>query len=246
MAKEKEIVDVGQSALFLDIDGTLAEIAPSPEAVVIRDDVVAALAVLEVRLQGRLAIVTGRKIADADRLLAPLRVAIAGVHGAEIRLLPDGEINDTVQAFDETLLQAMRAAVRGMVGVMVEPKGTAVAVHYRQAAAAGPDVFAVLTRLLAGDVRYAVTRGRMVCEVHARGVSKARAIERFLAEDRFRGFRPIMVGDDALDEQAFQVVRAHGGVGLRVAGEHFARATADFSGVADVAAWLINLASKTH
>lgn len=235
--------DPRSCALFLDIDGTIVDIAPTPAEARAPQDLAAILDVLAGRFGGALAILTGRQVEVADRLLAPLHLPMAGVHGAELRLARDGPVETGAKPFPRALLGRIDAFVRSTPGAELENKRTAVSVHYRQAPHLGPFIEAELRRVVGDNSAVSVRRGRKVCEIAPAAWTKATAMEAFLEQPQFAGRRPVMVGDDAPDDVALAHVAAVGGVGLRVLGEYFPRDVADFEGPAAVRAWLRALAS---
>jgi trehalose 6-phosphate phosphatase len=230
-------------ALFLDIDGTLLAVAPTPNGVSVPPGLVALLGRLCGALGGALALMTGRRVQDADRLFHPLRLVTAGVHGIELRTKPDGPITDSLPPVPPDIVAAAKA-MRGLSpGVIVEVKGSAVAVHYRNAPEARPAIETELKRVVANSgYDLVLHRGRKVIEILPRGVSKGGALVRIHELPPFRERSPIMIGDDAGDETALATAERLGGLGLKVAGEHFAKESADFDGVRSVRAWLEALA----
>jgi trehalose 6-phosphate phosphatase len=230
------------SALFFDLDGTLIDIAPTPHGVIIPDGLAGLLGNLTQRLGGALAIVTGRPIADVDRFLAPLAPVAAGVHGAEIRTACHGEIALTAEPIDAAVVAAVTRLAAAEASVVVEIKRFSIAVHYRLAPAAEPRIEAALQRILDdGPDHLILCPGRKVLEIVPKHVSKGAALETLLALPAFRDRRPVMIGDDVSDQSAFAAATRLGGCGLKVAGEHFSQTEADFSGPADVRAWLATL-----
>jgi trehalose 6-phosphate phosphatase len=126
--------------------------------------------------------------------------------------------------------------------VVIESKPASIALHYRLAPDAEARIETALRRILEdGPDHLILCRGRKVFEIVPAHVSKGAALETLMALPDFRGRRPVMVGDDISDETAFVAVEQLGGCGLKVAGEHFSRAEAFFSGPADVRAWLATL-----
>lgn len=202
-------------ALFLDFDGTLVPIAPRPQDVQVPDWVVPTLERLQIRLDGALAIVSGRPLAVLDALLWPLRLAAAGVHGVERRLA-----NHTVWVHVAIVPEAARHAAQALAarhpGVLLEFKPGALAVHYRAVPAAAADCDRALAQALAGDEGWELMHGHCVSEVKPRRVSKAAAVRAFMAEAVFAGRVPVFVGDDATDETGIAVAQAHGGYGVKV------------------------------
>lgn len=238
------IADPNQWALFLDIDGTLVEIEPTPDGVVAPVELIRTLEHLNHIFKGAVAIVTGRRIQDADRILAPLQLVSAGVHGAQMRHLAGGVIRSAPPVAPE-LLREIMALGAAHTGIVVEDKGTGIAVHYRQA----PGVRLSIEKKLMGIVNMSgqavmLCQGRMVYDIVPMQCSKRTAIEVLTRLPAFEGRRPLVIGDDAPDEAAFAAAKTQGGAGLKVAGEHFPAASADFTGPRQVRAWLAELAGR--
>lgn len=232
-------------ALFIDIDGTLLGIAPTPDAVLVPPSLIEILERLVLGLGGAVALLTGRRIADADRLFAPLKLIAAGVHGTELRSERSGAIIMLAPPVSPEFVQAVNRIGALSPGILIEQKGAGMAVHYRNAPETTPLVIDELNRIVADDA-YDITlrRGRKVVEALPRGFSKATALTWLAERQPFQGRMPIMIGDDVGDESALQLAEKLGGVGLRVAGEHFSQAEADFDGVDSVRAWLGELARR--
>jgi trehalose 6-phosphate phosphatase len=228
--------------LFLDLDGTLIEIAAAPTGVIVPADLVPMLHQLHAALDGALAIVSGRPIAEIDRLLQPLRLAAAGVHGCEMRAQAHGAIELATPPFPQRVLASLRDRLGPHDGVAIEEKGPGVALHYRHAPELESRIRALTREMSLEEHGLRIVHGRKVVELLPARASKRAAVEDFLTRAPFRDRQPIMIGDDAADAPAIDAVRALGGLGLRVAGEHFAPADADFSGPAGVRAWLRALA----
>ncbi|MFT3777513.1 MAG: trehalose-phosphatase [Ottowia sp.] len=223
-------------ALFLDFDGTLAEIAAQPQAVRVHADVVPSLRALHAALGGALAIVTGRAMADADHFLAPLRLPVACEHGAHIRA-SDGHVGTTPALDLAPVLEALRPLVARHPGLLVEAKRTGLALHYRQAPHLEPLCVQALTRVLNGVPGAELLRGKCVLEIKPAGPSKGRAIGDFMRRPPFAGRMPLFMGDDVTDEAGFAAVQALGGLGVKV-GEGATQAHARIGAPADVRAWL--------
>jgi trehalose 6-phosphate phosphatase len=230
-------------ALFIDIDGTLLGVAPTPDEVCVPAGLVSLLEDVWRGLGGAAAVLTGRRIADADRLFSPLSFIASGVHGTELRGEPSAPILTLAPPIPASVVQAMNNISSLAAGILVEQKGCGVAVHYRNAPLARQALESEVAAIIAASSYDLVLReGRKVLEAVPRGYSKGTALLRLAAEPPFRGRRPVMIGDDVGDESAFQAAEGLGGVGLRVAGEHFRPEASDFGGVADVRAWLEALA----
>ena len=211
-------IPVANWALFLDLDGTLIDIAARPDRVVVPDGLVAALSDIRESLGGALALISGRTLADIDRLTAPLRFACAGEHGAAQRF-SNGRLRTRHDdyIFPESLRAELRAAAASWPGVTIEDKTYNIVVHYRQA----PSHHAAVrdfTRLLAAKAgpEFEALPARMAFEIRHRKLNKGAAVQAFMAERPFAGRLPVFVGDDVTDEDGFRAAVALGGLGLDV------------------------------
>lgn len=204
-------------AVFLDIDGCLLDLAPTPDEIFVPPDLPGSMERLRLALGGALALVTGRGLAYADALFDPFPFPIAGLHGAEIRG-PDGKMIPAVAppAFEQ-LKAALVDEAKSMPGVLIEDKGAAVAAHYRLAPhyelALGERMRAFAE---AAGTGWALQLGKMVYEIRPARASKGDAVERFLREQPFAGRLPLALGDDLTDESMFAVANARGGLSFRV------------------------------
>ena len=231
-------------ALFLDIDGTLLHLAPHPDAVVVDDDLRHLLDGLDRRLGGAFALVSGRALADIDRLFAPRRFAAAGLHGLEWRLKGAGDA--VLLAMPRELrTQSVEIANRlaAFHGVLIERKGPAVAVHYRRAPEAEAHVYLAAQEALAAlGPGYRLLEGHAVVELIPASASKGGAVRHFMAAAPFMGRQPVFVGDDVTDESAFAVVNELGGLSVRVGPEIPTAAQKRLADVAAVRSWLAEIA----
>ena len=215
------IADIGvkpyKYALFFDIDGTLIDLAETPDAIFIPDDLAGNLAALSRHLNGALALVTGRALRYADQLFSPHHFPIAGLHGTERRLL-DGKIifTEPTQAF-LSIKQELATLEDTFPGVLVEDKGGAIAAHFRQAPMAAAMVEnAMQDAVIKAGPGYELQQGKMVLEIRPDSADKGRALEAYMADPRFTGRIPIALGDDVTDEAMFARVNALGGISIRV------------------------------
>lgn len=225
-------------ALFLDIDGTLAELAQTPDAVHIDDALAAALPRLVRELGGALALVTGRSITDADRLFPGLKLAMAGQHGCERRDAAGG-IHFHAQRKETyaKLCKLFRALAKRHPELLVEDKGAAIALHYRAVPQLASHVHRTLRRSLREAKGYTLQPGKMLLEVRPERRDKGAAIDDFMAESPFAGRLPVFVGDDLTDEHGFATVERLGGWTIKVgAGRTMARFR--LPSVAAVSRWL--------
>ena len=239
--------DPAGCALFLDVDGTLLDIAPTPDQVVVPDGLVPMLMQIAAGLGGALAILTGRQLSEIDALLAPARFPGGGVHGAELRLAAGAPIEHVVTALPEALVDELNDLADRMPGIMAEPKGPGFAMHYRQA----PDQKSVLeAEIVSLLTKYpddlVLCPGRKLFEIIPEGLSKGTALDKLAALPPFAGRKPVMIGDDAGDVPALAEAVRLGGTGLRVAGEHFGHTHTDLAGPRGVHAWLQILSDRLN
>jgi trehalose 6-phosphate phosphatase len=228
---------LAEAALFLDLDGTLAPIAARPQDVHPDPRRTSLIERLVQGLDGRLAVVSGRTLADVDRILEGCVTPVAAVHGLVMRD-PQGRLIETpphpgiARAVAE--LQAFAARDCGLI---VEEKGLSVALHFRLAAgeAAAARAFA---RELAGQTGLALQEGDMVEELRTPGASKGDSVRAFMRLAPFAGSIPIFVGDDATDEDGFEAARALGGMGVVVGAHRAPNARYRLAGVEAALAWL--------
>lgn len=228
------------NALFLDVDGTLVHFADRPDGVRVGSDMRALLPALLAALDGALALITGRTIADADRLFAGQVIPVAGQHGCE-RRGADGVVHTHPAQLPglDRLRRELDAFARDCPGVVLEDKGSTLAVHYRQAPAYASRVHGMLRALLAAMPTdgWTLQRGKFVAEIRPNGRDKGAAILEFLDEPPFAGRTPVFVGDDRTDEYGFAAVDARGGWSVKV-GRGPTAAHYRLRDVAAVRAWL--------
>lgn len=199
-------------ALFLDFDGTLVEIAPRPGDVVVSDALRALLKSLHVALDGALAVVSGRRLADLLEHLAPLTVPATGSHGLEYQLRAGHSLSTSNARLPETFWRDVEAFVATHPGLLLEHKGHGAAVHFRQAPDSGPMVEAELKTLRDRDAPdFMLQAGKMIWELRPEGITKGSAIERLMSGPPFADRLPVFVGDDITDEDAFRAVNERGG-----------------------------------
>jgi len=202
-------------ALFLDFDGTLVDIASHPQAVVIPPGLPGTLARMQDMLAGAVAVVSGRPIRQIDRLLAPLVLSVAGVHGGE-RRRADGSLARQAIRPMRQVRQAAQALVRAHPALRLEIKRGALALHYRQAPELQTLCLASMQAAVEQSPGLTLLCGKMVVEAKPSCTSKSQAIEAFLQEPPFVARTAVFVGDDLTDEAAFISVQQHGGIGVKV------------------------------
>ena len=220
-------------ALFLDLDGTLLDIAPTPDAVIVPPGLIDILAGLRQRLGGALAVVTGRARDTADRLLAPLAPPGGFGHGAELRDA-EGRITgaEAIPPLPAEWAERLARAAAAWPGAILERKPHGVALHYRAAPDHAPAMRRALETLLAGHAgHFALLPAHMAFEIRPLLATKARAVDALMEAAPFRGRRPVFVGDDVTDEAGMEAARRRGGLGLHV-GRDFR------GGPTEVRAWI--------
>jgi trehalose 6-phosphate phosphatase len=228
---------LSRPALFLDLDGVLAPLAPTPDAVVPDARRTAVLRRLANRLQGRVAIISGRTIAEIDRIAESASASASGVHGLE-RRRADGSV-DHAQADPavKEVVAAFRSFARSRPGVIVEDKAVSAGLHYRQAREEA-DAVAALAKRLAGETGLVLQPGNLVVELKTPGTDKGTALTAFMAEAPFKGAAPVMLGDDLTDEDGFRAAEALGGFGVLVGPPRETAARYALPDVDAVLAWL--------
>lgn len=240
-------------ALLLDFDGTLVDLAPTPDDVRVDTHLRQLLAHLQRQLDGAVAIVSGRAITSIDALLAPLQLPVAGQHGIERRCAAGRMHAPRARAaWIETASAALQAFSATRRGVLVEQKSHAVALHWRRApqhAAAARDAVLALRATLRPQP--ALIEGHAVLELREPGPRKDAAVDAFLDEAPFRGRRPVYIGDDITDVPALRRAAQHDGLAICVGSADAAwRAAlpANMHGLADpraVRGWLAALLATT-
>ena len=227
---------LSRAAFLLDFDGTLVDIAPAPDLVVVPPELPAALRRLQARCGGALAIVSGRPIAQIDALLGGAPFPIAGEHGTAIRHVPDGAI-EMLKLGDPPphWVSAARALVEAHPGTRFEPKRLGFVLHYRGAPDAGQVLHAALADLVAGT-DFHLLAAKMAWEIRPADTDKGTAVRALMARPPFAGRLPVFVGDDTTDEDGMREAVALGGAGLMVADI--------FGDAAGVRAWIARLANE--
>lgn len=225
------------AALFLDFDGTLVELAESPDAIEVPGELRPLLERLARRLGGRIGIISGRSIGDLERHLGLPGIALSGSHGIEL-LFPDGS---RLPVAAPVGLAEARAAVAdfaaGAEGLLVEEKPAGIALHFRLAPERETRVGAFLADL-AARTGLAVQHGKMVAELRPAGRHKGDALRALMAEPPFAGARPVFVGDDLTDEDGFAAASAMAGAGVLVGPPRATAAEWRLADVGAVARWL--------
>lgn len=231
--------DPAATALFLDIDGTLIDIADHPQAVSVGAPLLKSLETAAALLDGALALVSGRDLDDIDALFGAGRFAAAGAHGAELRTGDGERVDPPGKGLPDAARQRVDTFVDSDPGLLVEHKSAGLALHYRGAPALENDARA-LARILVEELGpdYRLIDGKMVLELAPSGHDKGAAIAAFLERKPWAGRQPIFVGDDVTDEDGFRVVNARDGIAVKVGGAGNSAARFRLADVADVHRWL--------
>ncbi len=227
-----------RAALLLDLDGTLLDIAPTPDSVVVPPALLDALRGLTARLGGALAVISGRPVAQVDALLHAIPTAVAGEHGGATRYAPGAALERVpLPSAPPAWLAAAERIAASHPGVLLERKERGFVLHYRAVPTLGPRLRAELAALVDTSESFALMQARKAWEIKPRGADKGTAVTALMARPPFAGRLPIFIGDDVTDEDGMAVARAMGGAGLRV-GDAFKDPTA-------VRTWLAEAARTT-
>lgn len=209
-------LDPVRHALFLDFDGTFVDFAPEPDAIALRTASLELLESLSRTLRGALAIVSGRRIADIDRFLAPLELPASGVHGQEFRPAPgDLRRQPSTPDLDEAR-RRLSAAILPDDPLLVEDKGGALVLHFRQHPEQRDRAEFLAQAAVAKLAEIHAVEGHAIFEIRQHGVSKAGALRLFAGLPPFAGRLPVFIGDDTTDEDGFRAASELGGFGVKV------------------------------
>src|SRR2546423_14388537 len=229
-----------ETAILLDIDGTLLDLMPTPREVWVPPGLVKTLNRLLVRTNGALALVSGRSLNDIDLIFAPDQFPAVGGHGAEMRIEPDSESVDAhAPPLDKELKRRLAAIAKLSPGKLLEDKGYSLALHYRLAPHAEKAIYAAVS-LIRADLPNApieVLPGKCVCEIKHSGFTKATGVLELMAHEPFKGRRPIFIGDDVTDEAVFGIMPDLGGLAFSV-GRRATGVADHFDEPRDVREWL--------
>jgi trehalose 6-phosphate phosphatase len=229
-------------ALLLDVDGTLIDIKPSPNEVHVSAELRDLVAGLSRQTGGALALVSGRQIADLDRLFAPLELPAIGGHGAEMRVRA-GEVTLGATLLPKDMRKHLAGAAKP--GMVVEDKGYSLALHYRNAPDDKESLRASIDEGRAAFPAEAteVQSGKFMFEVKRPGVSKGDAVRVLMEQAPFAGRRPVFIGDDVTDETVFAILPSMQGIGFSV-GRQFVGLAGIFDSPSDFRRALKQLAAR--
>lgn len=232
------------SALFLDIDGTILDMARRPDAVLVPAELKHSLTELTEKLRGALAFVSGRSLAAIDRLFAPLKFAAIGCHGAQVRGA-DGAVAALAGPLSDTVRALFRNLAESHPGVLLEDKIYALALHYRLAPEARKPLEAAMEKhaaLFAAE-RIFILHGKAVIDARPVGIDKGVGVRALIAQKPFRGRNLLFGGDDTTDQDVFRILPELGGRGFSV-GKHFPGVEHVFSSPREVRRWLACMAQE--
>lgn len=239
-------ISLDRAALFFDIDGTLLDLAPTPDAVVVPQEVCDALGYLDTETRGATAFLTGRSIASVDRLFAPLKLAVVGGHGAEFRLSPGAEV-EYAAPLPDPLRRNLKALEGIAEGIIVEDKYSSLSIHYRLVPEAGPLLKRALDEQRAqfSAAGLQVLQGKEILEIKPRVFNKGTGLRRMLQTAPFKGRTPVFFGDDTTDADAFAILPELGGIGISI-GRTMEGSTYMFPTPADLRKFVTGLVAETR
>jgi trehalose 6-phosphate phosphatase len=234
---------LSETAILLDIDGTLLDLAPTPREVWVPPDLAKTLNRLMVRTNGAMALVSGRSLNDIDLIFAPEQFPAVGGHGAEMRIDPDSEsVASHAPPMDKELKRRLAAIARLSPGILLEDKGYSLALHYRLAPHAEKAIYAAVS-LIRADLPNApieVLPGKCVCEIKHAGFTKATGVRELMTREPFKGRRPLFIGDDVTDETVFGIMPDYDGLAFSV-GRRATGVAGHFDAPSDVREFLAHL-----
>src|SRR5258707_1871897 len=234
---------LSDTAVLLDIDGTLLDLAPTPREVWVPPGLSKTLNRLLARTNGALALVSGRSLNDIDLIFAPDQYPAVGGHGAEMRLSADAEaVAIHAPPMDKELKRRLAAIAKLSPGILLEDKGYSLALHYRLAPHAEKAIYEALSLIRAElpDAPIEVLPGKCVCEIKHSAFTKASGVRELMTREPFKGRRPIFIGDDVTDEAVFGIVPDFGGLAFSV-GRHAMGVADYFDEPREVREWLARL-----
>jgi trehalose 6-phosphate phosphatase len=210
---------LNETAILLDIDGTLLDLMPTPREVWVPPGLAKTLNRLIERTSGALALVSGRSLNDIDLIFAPEEFPAVGGHGAEMRIAPDSEaIAARAPPMDKELKRRLAAIAKLSPGILLEDKGYSLALHYRLAPHAEKAIYEAVS-LIRADLPNApieVLPGKSVCEIKHSGFTKASGVRELMTREPFKGRRPLFIGDDVTDESVFAIMPDLNGLAFSV------------------------------
>ncbi|HSD39946.1 MAG TPA: trehalose-phosphatase [Rhodocyclaceae bacterium] len=241
--RESPPIAMADWAYFLDMDGTLIEIAESPAAVSVDAALLNLIRCLHLNCRGAVALISGRSLADLEQHMGGSLIPMAGQHGLERR-----DASGHLHVFRSS--SSAKYEIQGRLepllerhpNVILEDKGFSMALHYRRALPLAGYLHRVMRRLLSelGEGLH-LQKGKRVIELRPEGFDKGKAVDAYLSESPFLGRRPVFIGDDLTDETAFSAVNRRGGFSIKV-GEGPSCAQYGLPDVKAVREWLASAA----
>jgi len=239
------VSDLHDRAFLLDIDGTILDIAPSPRQVWVPTGLRRTLTRLAELTEGAVALVSGRSLNEIDLIFSPLQLAAIGVHGAEMRVSGDADVQSRTTPLSKALKRKLATVAELGPGVLVEDKGYSLALHYRLAPDKGVEVVTAVRTICsdAGGEAVEILPGKLVVDIKPAAINKGNAVCELMRLAPFAGRRPIFIGDDTTDLPVFGVIPKFDGQAYSVGG-----IVADVDGHFDrpeaVRAWLAQIAAE--
>jgi trehalose 6-phosphate phosphatase len=237
------IPHLSETAVLLDIDGTLLDLMPTPREVWVPPGLAKTLRRLLVKTNGALALVSGRSLNDIDLIFAPDVFPAVGGHGAEMRIDLDSEsVAAHAPPMDRELKRRLAAIAKLSPGILLEDKGYSLALHYRLAPHAEKAIYAAVS-LIRADLPNApieVLPGKCVCEIKHSGFTKASGVRELMTREPFKGRRPFFIGDDVTDETVFAIMPDMDGLAFSV-GRRAKGVAGHFDAPSDVREFLTHL-----
>ena len=237
------IPHLSETAVLLDIDGTLLDLAPTPREVWVPPGLTKTLNRLLVKTNGALALVSGRSLNDIDLIFAPAQFPAVGGHGAEMRIGGDSEaVAIHAPPMEKELKRRLAAIAKLGPGILLEDKGYSLALHYRLAPHAEKAIYEAVS-LIRADLPNApieVLPGKCVCEIKHAGFTKATGVRELMTQAPFRGRRPFFIGDDVTDESVFAIMPDMDGLAFSV-GRRATGVAGHFDSPGDVREFLARL-----
>ncbi|MFL6838205.1 MAG: trehalose-phosphatase [Bradyrhizobium sp.] len=234
---------LSETAVLLDVDGTLIDFAPTPREVWVPPGLAKTLNRLLKRTNGALALVSGRSLNDIDLIFAPDLFPAVGGHGAEMRLETDSEaVAAHAPPLDKELKRRLAAIAKLSPGILLEDKGYSLALHYRLAPHAEKAIYEAVS-LIRADLPNApieVLPGKQVCEIKHSGFTKATGVQELMMHEPFKGRRPFFIGDDVTDESVFGIMPDLDGLAFSV-GRRAKGVAGHFDAPSDVREFLAHL-----
>ena len=208
---------LNETAILLDIDGTLLDLVPTPREVWVPPGLSKTLNGLLARTSGALALVSGRSLNDIDLIFAPAEFPAVGGHGAEMRVTADA-VATHAPPMDKELKRRLAAIAKLSPGILLEDKGYSLALHYRLAPNAEKAIYEAVSLIRAElpNAPIEVLPGKSVCEIKHPGFTKASGVRELMTHEPFKGRRPLFIGDDVTDESVFAIMPDLNGLAFSV------------------------------